>query len=258
MAERTRSTDPTGEWLPYRVPESNPAMRLFCLPHAGGAASAFRGWKSEPPGAVEICAVQLPGREGRFGEPPATGAAELAPGLAEALLPVLDRPFTLLGNSMGALIAFELARLLQESYGLSPVRLVVSGAHPPGALEELPPLSGLPDREFAQAMNERHGGIPEEMIDNPHFLAAFLPVLRADMALVENYRLTPGPELACPITALAGEEDDNLDPETLAGWGQLTSGRFSAQRISGGHFAVLDHCALVMRLLAGDAAPVSA
>jgi medium-chain acyl-[acyl-carrier-protein] hydrolase len=250
MTDGSRVLDPTQLWLPYRVQQPAPEMRLFCFPHAGGSASSFRGWQSDPPGAVEICAVQLPGRERRFGEPGATEVQDLLPGLADALLPLLDRPFALLGNSMGGLIAFELARLLQDTYGLSPMCLVVSGAHPPGALEDLPPLTGLPDREFARAMYERHGGIQEAMIDNPLFLATFLPILRADMALVENYRLAPGAQVACPITALAGEGDSLLTPELLTGWAAVTSGAFEARIISGDHLAVLDHRDLVMRRLA--------
>lgn len=232
-------------WLPYRSDSDDVKLRVFCLPHAGGAASSFREWLRHEPSGVEICPVQPPGRERRIAEPFAAGIPELGRTLASVLLPHLDVPYVLVGNSMGALVAYETARCLQETYSLPPVHLIAASTRPPGTRLNLPPLSTLDDHAFATALNARHGGIPDDILRNPEMLAAFLPALRADMAMFESYQPTPGP-LTCPITALVGTDDPGLTAPEMAGWDVFTTGSFECVELSGDHFALLRHASTVL------------
>ena len=86
----------------YRKTGIEPSLRLFCLPYAGGSASVFRDWPDRLPKSVEVCAIQLPGRETRLSEPAFTRLHPLVQELAQALLPSLDRPFAFFGYSVGA------------------------------------------------------------------------------------------------------------------------------------------------------------
>ena len=122
-----------GAWRPYRPERGVVRLRVLCFPHAGGGASAFRGWTRDQPPGVDIRAVQLPGREDRIREP----FPEDILALCEALLPSLDVPYVLVGNSLGALVAFELARQFQQRYFLPPIRLVLR-ARRPGAHGDQP------------------------------------------------------------------------------------------------------------------------
>lgn len=241
------------DWLPGAAPEPGATLRLFCFPHAGGAASVFRSWTRDLPPGVEVHPVQLPGRESRFGEPFAAGIADLVPGLAAALRPWLDVPFALLGTSMGALIAYELACHLRRTTGREPVRLIVAGAEAPGAERHWPRLSDLPEEQFGRAMQERHGGIPDLILSHPQLRAVYLPVLRADMALVENYHRTTGPAaLSCPVSAYVGAEDHSVRGPAVQRWNEVTSGPFDSAVIDGDHFAVVAHRDLVLgRLTTG-------
>jgi surfactin synthase thioesterase subunit len=248
------STMPRNDWLPGAGPAPDSTLRLFCFPHAGGAASLFRSWTQDPPPGLAVCPVQLPGRESRFGQPFATGITDLVPDLAAALRPWLDVPFALLGNSMGALIAFELARHLRREAGPEPVRLIVGGAEAPGAERHWPRLSDLPDVLFGRAMQERHGGIPDLILTDPQLRAIYLPLLRADMGLVEDYRLTPGPMLSCPVSAYVGAADHSVRRSEVDGWGAVTSGPFDAAVIDGDHFAIVEHRDLIIGRLLGDVA----
>ncbi|MEO8033728.1 MAG: alpha/beta fold hydrolase, partial [Acidobacteriota bacterium] len=90
-------------------------MRVFCLPYAGGGASAYRTWAAGLPSDIQLCAVQLPGRENRLGEPLYRSATDLVPALVSALRPFLDRPYAIFGHSMGGLLAFEAARQIRRS-----------------------------------------------------------------------------------------------------------------------------------------------
>src|SRR4051812_29203532 len=97
-------------WFAYPKATAAPRLGMVCLPYAGGAASVFRGWQALVPPGVEVWPVQYPGRETRWKEPPLRRMEELVPTLVEALRPLQERPFVLFGHSLGALVAFELAR----------------------------------------------------------------------------------------------------------------------------------------------------
>ena len=226
-------------WVPLRGGDPSPALRVICLPHAGGAASAFRHWTTGVPDGVEVCAVQLPGRETRFAEPFADSIPQLAVPLTRALLPLLDVPFALVGNSMGALVAFEVARQLQQRFLLRPVRLVAAAAHPPGVRPARAGFAGLSDEEFVTLLQERYGGIPREILDEPGHLRAYLPVLRADLSMLDAYRPPDRPLLRCPVTALVGADDHTLDHPRAGGWRAVTAEAFDSHELPGGHFALL-------------------
>src|SRR6202035_2395188 len=93
--------------------------------------SAYRGWAAALPGDVEVCPVQLPGRESRLREPPFVSAERLVLALADALHPHLALPFAFFGHSMGAMLSFELARELRRRGRPLPVHLFVSGRRAP-------------------------------------------------------------------------------------------------------------------------------
>src|SRR5258708_8192662 len=96
-------------WLVCPRPSPRASLRLFCFPHAGAGVSAFSTWTPELLPGVELCLVQLPGRENRIQETPITRLSVLVQMMADALSPTMTRPFAFFGHSMGALIAFELA-----------------------------------------------------------------------------------------------------------------------------------------------------
>ena len=140
-------------------PAGSTAVRLFCFPCAGAGASAFREWPHSLPRTVALFPMQLPGREGRFMELAHTEFRPLIEGLARALVPLLDVPFAFFGHSMGAIIAFELARELRRTLGTQPVHLFVAGARAPHLPDRDIPNRYLSDSDFVARL--RHwNGIP--------------------------------------------------------------------------------------------------
>src|SRR6266849_2637073 len=136
-------------------------LRLFCFPYAGGTAAVYRPWLDAFPAEGDVCPIQLPGRGSRFRETRLRGTADLVSAAAEGLGPLLDFPFALFGHSMGALVAFELARELRRRGGPAPVLLAVSGRQAPPRPEPDPPFAHLPDAEFLREVRERYDGIPD-------------------------------------------------------------------------------------------------
>jgi len=118
-------------WLINSKPNRRASVRLFCFPYAGGGDSIFHSWQQSLPDTIEVCPVQLPGRNSRITEPPCKEMNQLIRLAGQALAPYLDKPFALFGHSMGALISFEIARYTRREYNAQPVHLFASGHSSP-------------------------------------------------------------------------------------------------------------------------------
>jgi medium-chain acyl-[acyl-carrier-protein] hydrolase len=218
-------------------PEVRPdaRLRLFCFSYAGGAASVYQPWMRELPHDVEVCAIQLPGREGRLLEQPYTAMAPVTERLADALDRYLDRPFAFFGHSMGALVSFEVAREIRRRHGISPQHLLVSGHAAPRVARRRAPVHQLPDAAFVDAIRELNG-TPEQVLQNAELMELVLPALRADLAVCETYAYVAEPPLDCPISAFGGLADAEVTYDDLRAWQVETLGQFRLRLFEGDHF----------------------
>jgi medium-chain acyl-[acyl-carrier-protein] hydrolase len=225
-------------WLFRPAPRPNAGMRLFCFPYAGVGASMYRAWPSYLPAGLEMCAVQLPGREGRLQEVPFVSFRDLVEVTVGGLRPHFDRPFALFGHSMGGLLAFEVARLWIALGGKPPVHLFASGQRAPHLPPPHAPIAHLGHDAFVTEVRRRYDGIPEEVFRSPELMELLLPTLRADMAALEGYAHVAGPPLECPITAYGGSEDPEATETEIAGWARYSRTTFRYRILPGNHFFI--------------------
>lgn len=223
---------------PWFVPSDRstpPQRRLFCVPFAGGGAGIYASWAAHVPDDVEVVPVHLPGRERRIQDPPYTAMRPLVRDLFTAMAPHLDRPFAIFGHSMGAAIAYELARAATLA-GHTPDHLFVSARRAPGEPPTHPPLFALPKDRLVAETERLYGPMPAVVRRHPALLDTFLPTMRADFQLLDTW-VTPGDAvLTCPVTAYAGADDQAVPPEALKGWSSVTRGPFRHVVLPGGHF----------------------
>jgi medium-chain acyl-[acyl-carrier-protein] hydrolase len=210
------------------------AIRLFCLPHAGAGASAYRDWPHLLAPDVEVVPIQLPGRESRHRELPRRSVFDLTAELADPLADRAGSDFALFGHSMGALLAYELARAL-AARGMPPRHLFVSGLGAPHLPPVRPDAYLLPDDELVALLSELEGTSPA-VLAQPELLQLLLPVLRADFEVCGTYRHPDRSPLHVPITALGGEGDRGVGTKEIRAWQELTSAAFRAELFPAGHF----------------------
>jgi medium-chain acyl-[acyl-carrier-protein] hydrolase len=243
-------------WLDVPSPAPAAALRLFCFPFAGGGPAAFRQWPASLPPAVEIVSVRLPGRESRWGERAFTQMGPLVEQTAAALRPYLDQPFAFFGHSMGALLAYELARLLAREGRPLPLHLFVSGRQAPPFPPARQPMRALPEAEF-RAELKRLGGTPREVLENNELMELFSPLLRADFTVVETYQHQAGPPLECPITAFSGLQDPDVERDKFDAWRTLTRAGFQGHWLPGNHFFIQTAATPLLSLMSEALRPLA-
>jgi len=215
--------------------DSGTVRQLFCFPHAGGGPSFFRSWRVSLQPEIAVRRILLPGREARLEDPPFRRIEDLVEPLCAELEPHLDQPYAFFGHSMGAVVAYEVARRFSGAGTAGPSCLIVSGRRAPGLAGSHRRLSGLPDREFLAEV-ARLNGIPPEVLSEPELLTMLLPTLRADYELAETYQPLPGDRLDCPVIAYLSTSDPETDYEGVLCWRDVTTAEFTMRVFGGDHF----------------------
>ncbi|MFJ8806391.1 thioesterase II family protein [Streptomyces sp. NPDC102490] len=217
-----------------------PASRhtLICLPHAGGSAGFYRPWAALMPPEVELVGIQYPGREDRFDDPASADMGELVTAVADAVQPLLDRPYALFGHSMGSAVAWELAHELDRREAPGPRRIFASGRAAPGTA-----VTGQLHRQDDDVLGAelaRLGGTSREVLDDPGLRSLILTAVRHDYRIIETHRPEERPPLSCPIHVLTGAADPELGEERsrdrAGGWADLTTARTEVRVLPGDHF----------------------
>ncbi|MFE0176316.1 thioesterase II family protein [Streptomyces sp. NPDC059002] len=241
-------------WIRRYRPRPDGAVRLVCLPHAGGSASFFHPMATGMPDSVDVLAVQYPGRQDRRTEPCVPTVGDLADHVTRALLPWADRPLLFFGHSLGATLGFEVARRLENDHGVVPLGLFASARRAPSRTRS-ETVHLRDDEGIIQEMREL-SGTNSAILDDEELIRMALPAIRADYRAVETYVYEPGPKLHCPVVSLVGDTDPKVTLDEARAWAEHTEGPFEFRVFKGGHFYLSSHQAEIMRLIA-DRSPTA-
>ena len=221
---------------------------LYIFPHAGGSAHYYVPFAKAFCGGIKRIAVQYPGRGGTHDLASFASIPELADQVCQRLPPLdhSDGAVAFFGHSMGALVAFEVARRF-DAAGSPIAALFVSASAAPGRLgfEYIPDS----DRGLLDAVRQMTGVNPE-FLENEEFAVKILPTLRGFKAIA-NYECPPDATVSCPIYAFLGDDDEIATYEKVAPWSQRTTSEFSARVFPGHHFFLNDHLHEVVKDIEG-------
>ncbi|QXJ21803.1 thioesterase [Actinomadura graeca] len=225
---------------------------LVCLPFAGSGAGFYRSWAEIPTNGITVLPMQLPGREELFLDDPFTDVIEAAAYLATRIADLTaEMPsFGLFGHSLGAVLCYEIARELERAGHRGLAHLYVSGSPGPCNGRDIR-ATGLDDAGFLERVQE-FAGYRHEAFDDPGLRELLLPVLRADVAMHENYKPAPEAHLRVPVTSLRGEEDALVTREHALQWRDVTEADFTYLELSGGHMYLVDSPEVLLRTIAGS------
>ena len=234
-------------WIRRFHPASDRPVRVVLMPHAGGSASYYFPFSRDLSARADVLSIQYPGRQDRLTEPCLDNVADLADGIRAALLPWLDRPTVLFGHSLGATVAYEVARRLEHDNGIVVLALAVSGRCAPAAVRN-EGVHGRDDESLLAELAEM-SGTDVAVLADPELVGMFLPVLRDDYHAAETYVYQEGPPLSCPVLALTGDSDSRVSVDDAQDWASYTTGPFTFEVFPGGHFYLADHRPAVVSAL---------
>ncbi|CAO5236316.1 thioesterase II family protein [Frankia sp. AgKG'84/4] len=246
-------------WFRRVAAARNTGIRLVCFPHAGGSATFYQPFARALESVADLWAVQYPGRQDRRSEPPFESIDDVADQLAGLLGSAAGPPLAFFGHSMGAVVAFEVARRLRRAGRPGPAALFVSGRRAP-SVPRIELVHQGTDADILRALRELAGTDPR-ILGDEEIQQMILPVVRGDYRAVERHRHVPGPPLTCPVVAFGGDDDPHASVADLRAWADHTTGAFEAHVFSGGHFYLVDELdgvtAAIAENLAALAGPVS-
>jgi surfactin synthase thioesterase subunit/acyl carrier protein len=224
--------DGRSPWFPLTDHGSERGTRLYCIPGLGMSARDLGGLLGKIRN-VEVRLVEPPGRSDRMAESSCLRLSELAEGLASALESESGRPYALFGVSMGAVVAFEAARVLRRRGAPAPVRLFPFCFPAP----QLPKMKLEP---FALIWKGGFGR--PKSVERVRALAAASDSLWSlvspwcdDLQVYDSYRYEPEDPFSFPITCLGGEADPAVSRSDLEAWRSQTTGAFDVRLFPGGH-----------------------
>lgn len=233
---------PRTRWLVTPAARPQATRRVVAFAHAGGTPLAYAGWVPQLPLDVELVTPLFPGRLERLAEPPATRAEELLPHLLEALDALPPKPTALFGVSLGALMAFRTAQVLEQR-GTPAELLVVSAMRPPHLLDAMlegEPVAGLRHHTLERVRRDlwaelRMMGMVVDSAKNRALLEPLLPAIRADYEVFGAFAADPTPLQRTPLAAFFGDDDRWTPPQAMAEWDRWGP-LLETQRFHGGHF----------------------
>jgi len=240
-------------WLRRPWPRERARVRLFLFAHAGGGASTYRDWSRLASRGVDVLMVQLPGREQRIFDPPYRSMSALVEAVTTEIAALADCPVAFFGHSLGALVAFEVARAMSPRLQAAVEHLFVSAVAAPHRRSRAP--NRLVSNRMLLSEVARLGGTPAAVLDNQEMHGLALAALRADLAVFRSYRYRSAPPLSIPITALGGRHDPQVTVADLSAWKHQTRRSFAVELFDGGHFYLQDARPKVMKTILDALSP---
>ncbi|NGP59373.1 thioesterase [Paenibacillus thiaminolyticus] len=230
---------------------------LFCIPYAGGSAHAIYGkWVEKLDPGIKLHPLELAGHGRRMGEPFHANVAEAVQDLLDKMRPsIVQRPYAVYGHSMGTSLAYELTVAVRASGLPQPAALFLSGRIPPHLKYNKEPMHKLSDAEFLEKIR-KIGGTPAQFFESKDLLKLFLPILRHDYRMIEQYRLNGKPQpVDGDIVFFLSDEDQYVNLPEILEWEQYNKRSFEYHPFQGGHFFIHEAwdqiCMLINRKLLG-------
>lgn len=213
---------------------------LYCLPYAGGSAHAiYSKWVKKIDPRIKLRPLELAGHGRRISEPFYENVQIAVQDFMRMISSnVRERPYAFYGHSMGTTLVYELAIAIKAAELPQPKMLFLSGRIPPHLRYEGKPMHKLSDADFIESIR-KIGGTPSELFDNNDLLKIFLPILRNDYSMIEQYRMTGDPQLLdADIVFFHSDEDRHVNIPDILEWAQYSKRSFEYQEFHGGHFFI--------------------
>lgn len=220
------------KWIRIFHPKPQAKFQLLCIPHAGGAASAYRNLSNKIGADIEVLSVQLPGRDDRYKEDTIDNMQPLVSSILLELAEYINKPFAIFGHSMGAYIGYELTKLLFERDKIKPLILYISAASSPDTPKSKL-IHKLPDALLLKEL-KTYTQTPDLLLQDKKAFSYFLSYIRSDFKIVDSYSCNNYNSINCPVSVFIGNEDPHVVNHN--NWSKYTNKDLDVYSFKGDHF----------------------
>lgn len=231
--------------------EDKRSIHLFCLAYAGASAQSIYGrWRRYLPDYIVPAPLDLPGHGSLMQEPFGTSIEEIAIDIWERMQRINPHGhYALFGHSLGAIFTYEISKIASQQGREQPCLAVVSGSRPPHIGYGSMSCSSLSRDELISHM-VASGGLNKEVLTRKSVVDIFLPVLRNDYRIAEQYHFQPPPiPMSSNVLCLRGGQDSLVHQTHTEQWKQYSSRLFTEYTLPGGHFFVDSHGQYICNLI---------
>jgi medium-chain acyl-[acyl-carrier-protein] hydrolase len=209
-------------------------INLYCIPYAGGSATIFMKWRRFLPSNIHVKPLELAGRGTRFKDIFYQSIQDAA----DDLFAQIDytEPYAIYAHSMGTLIAYEVLVKITENNLTPPIDIFLSGRYPPH-LKPHKIIHDISDEQFIDEIKGM-GGTPNEIFNNKELMDIFLPVLKVDYKITEQYNQRQKITFDTDISFFYTPDDPMINRSEIEEWCQYTHGSFKVHHFTGGHFFI--------------------
>lgn len=234
----------SNNYYQFERESENSQAKLFCFHYAGGSPFAYVTWSKYISENVDVYPMMLAGRNLRADEKFSDTLENAASEFAEMIAKSGGKRIFLTGHSMGGMIAYYTAYLLRIRYNMPVEKVFITASLPnlgQPLLEEFGSIHDMNDETFCNMLME-FGAIDERILKIQEFRIQFVPIIRADFAIIEKYKPDPLKKLDVPLAVYFGSEDRIVRKDNIILWRDYTSGEVIVKECSGGHFFI-NNCA---------------
>lgn len=226
-------------------------MKLICLTYAGGNTTFFNQIKNELQDSVEVVALEYAGHGTRNKESFYKNFDELADDMLDKMKQIIQGDdYALLGYSMGSISAVEMLDKILKDENMNPPKRVFLGAHEPYTKLELANYDSAESDELVKQRTIMFGGVSKRLINNKSFWRVYLPIYKADYALIGRFNFD---ELELktdiPVTVFYSQSDTPL--EVIQDWKKFFIGECEFLEYTGNHFFINEHCGEIADAIKG-------
>lgn len=212
-------------------------VKIFFFPYAGSSVYNYIEWKKIFPENIEVCLIELAGRGSRMEDPFYKDMDEAVEDIYSILRPqIQDTDYCLFGHSMGNLFAYEMYHKAQENEDRLPLHMYLSGRNPPRLNDPVKRVSHLPGNQFLDSISG-YGGVSKQMYEDEGIKEIFLPILKADFRLLEDYQYKERSELIkSDVTVFYGDKDHSTPWDKIRIWSEYVDKDITICQFEGQHF----------------------
>ncbi|WP_282089869.1 thioesterase II family protein [Aquimarina algiphila] len=209
--------------------------KIFFFPHSGSGPGLYMNWGKYLEG-FEVIGVQYPGRGSRIAEEFSKTLEELVTSIFNSLdWKSISGNFFFFGHSLGALIAYELAKKIEKNNLPTPKSIIISALPSPISNSYKDRVKIVDEVELIDMMYSLSEELAEEFTKDEDLIALYVEIVNADIALLGTHTPSANDTLDTDIHVFGGTED-SIAINALETWQEHTLSNFSLHLFNGGHF----------------------